>query len=470
MTNNLQVQISGKDIEQITAKGLTVEQVLSQIKTFVNEIPYITLREPARLGSGIVKFDTNELLDLAKSYEQKLKKLDVVKFVPASGAASRMFKDLFKFLDNYDYSKESINSYLNYEKAVAIRLFLIGFEKLPFYEVVLKATKEKYPRFEDFSEGEQLYAFVKTMLKNSGGLNYGAYPKGLLPFHKYRSSINTAFEEHLHEAAKYGAKEGKARLHFTVSQDHLDKFEEEFKKVSKKVEEKTKTTFDISYSFQKPSTDTIAVTEDNKPFRLADGSILFRPGGHGALIENLDAVEADVVFVKNIDNVVVRKYQDELTVYKKALAGKLLMIQNQVFSILESIEKNMPDAEELESISAFLHKDLNIVMPADFEKFSDKFKREYLVEALNRPIRVCGMVLNEGEPGGGPFWIKNERGRSELQIIESPQINKNSSSQSKIVNQATHFNPVDLVCAMKNYKGEKFDLTEYVDLKRLMIF
>jgi len=219
MTNNLQVQISGKDIEQITAKGLTVEQVLSQIKTFVNEIPYITLREPARLGSGIVKLDTNELLDLAKSYEQKLKKLEVVKFVPASGAASRMFKDLFKFLDSYDYSKESINSYLNYEKAVAIRLFLIGFEK----------------------------------------------------------------------------------------------------------------PFDISYSFQEPSTDTIAVTEDNKPFRLADGSILFRPGGHGALIENLNAVDADVVFVKNIDNVVVRKYQDELTVYKKALAGKLLMIQNQVF-------------------------------------------------------------------------------------------------------------------------------------------
>jgi len=239
--------------------------------------------------------------------------------------------------------------------------------------VVLKATKEKYPRFNDFSEGEQLYAFVKTMLKNNGGLNYGAYPKGLLPFHKYRLSINTAFEEHLYEAAKYGAKDGKARLHFT------------------------ETTFDISYSFQEPSTDTIAVTEDNKPFRMNDGSILFRPGGHGALIENLNDVDADVVFVKNIDNVVVRKYQDELTVYKKALAGKLLMIQNQVFSILESIEKQMPDEEELASIAAFLHKDLNIVMPADFEKFSDRFKREYLVEALNRPIRVCGMVLKMKE-------------------------------------------------------------------------
>jgi len=469
MLNNLEGQITEKDIEQITTKGLTVEEVLNQINVFINEIPFITLREPAVLGSGIVKFDTHELLDLAKFYEQKIEKLDVVKFVPASGAATRMFKDLFKFLDNYDYSKESINSYLNYEKAVAIRLFLIGFEKLPFYEVVLKATKEKYPRFIDFSEGEQLFAFVKTMLKNNGGLNYGSYPKGLLPFHKYKEDINTAFEEHLYEASKYGAKNGKARLHFTVSKEHLKKFEQEFEAIGKVVEEKTKTIFDISYSFQKESTDTIAVTLDNKPFRLSDGSMLFRPGGHGALIENLNALDADIVFIKNIDNVVVRKYQDELTIYKKALAGKLLIIQNQVFSILESIEKEMPDDEELEYISNFLHKDLNILMPIDFEKFSDNYKREYLVKALNRPIRVCGMVLNEGEPGGGPFWIKNERGQSELQIIESPQINKKIAKQEQIVNKATHFNPVDLVCAMKNYKGDKFDLQKFVDPKMAFI-
>lgn len=461
----MQLQITDKDIEQIKTKGLTVDKVQEQIKTFENGIPYITVREPATLGSGIVSFDTLEIQELTRIYEQRLKKLEVIKFVPASGAATRMFKELFKFLDNYDYTKESINSYLNYEKAVAIRLFLIGFEKLPFYEVILKATQEKYPRFEDFSEGEQLYAFVKTMLRNNGGLNYGALPKGLLPFHKYRTSINTAFQEHLHEASKYGAKDGKAKLHFTVSKEHLEKFQQEFDDIEKMVEEKTKTTFDITYSFQKESTDTIAVTKDNQPFRLEDGSIVFRPGGHGALIENLNALDADLVFIKNIDNVVVRKYQDELTIYKKALAGKLLVIQNHVFYILETLEKDMPDEEELKDISAFLHNDLNIVMPVDFEKFSDKYKREYLVEALNRPIRVCGMVVNEGEPGGGPFWIKNARGRSELQIIETPQVNSKLPSQNAIVKKATHFNPVDLVCGMKNYKGEKFDLVDFVNPK-----
>lgn len=459
------MQITEKDIEQITAKGLTVEKVLEQIKTFENGIPFVTVRKPATLDCGIVSFDTLELQELNRIYDQRLKNLEVVKFVPASGAATRMFKELFKFLDNYDYTKESINSYLNYEKAVAIRLFLIGFEKLPFYEAVIMATKEKYPRFEDFSEGEQLYAFVKTMLRNNGGLNYGALPKGLLPFHKYRTSVNTAFQEHLHEASKYGAKDGKAKLHFTVSQEHLEKFQEEFDDIEKMVEKKTKTSFDITYSFQKESTDTIAVTKDNQPFRNADGSILFRPGGHGALIENLNTLDADIVFIKNIDNVVVRKYQDELTIYKKALAGKLLVIQNHIFYILGTLEKDMPDEDELKDISEFLNKELNIEMPVDFEKFSDKYKREYLLETLNRPIRVCGMVVNEGEPGGGPFWIKNERGRSELQIIETPQINTKSSSQKEIIKQATHFNPVDLVCGMKNYKGEKFDLLDFVNPK-----
>ena len=463
------MQITDKDIEQINAKGLSVEKVLEQIKIFERGIPHIVVREPAKIGTGIVKFETNELLELTKIYEKKLSKLDVVKFVPASGAATRMFKELFRFLDNYDFSKESINSYLNYEKAVAIRLFLIGFEKLPFYEEVLNATKEKYPRFEDFSEGEQLFAFVKTMLKNGGGLNYGALPKGLLPFHKYRSKATTAFEEHLHEAANYGYKKGNARLHFTVSENHLERFQQEFEEIKDNVENETKTKFDISYSFQKESTDTVAVTLENEIFRKPDGSIYFRPGGHGALIENLNSLEEDIVFIKNIDNVVVRKYQDELTIFKKALAGKLLVIQNQIFSILESIEKELPDADELHNIRTLLERDLNIILPVDFEKFSDKYKRECLVEALDRPIRVCGMVVNEGEPGGGPFWIKNESGLRELQIVETPQINTKDGKQKRIVSEATHFNPVDIVCGMKNYKGKKFDLTEFVNPKMAFI-
>jgi len=457
------VHFSEKDIAQIKDKGLNIEHVLEQIKTFETGIPFVQLSKPANIGSGIIQFSTTELLEYAKTYDTKINKLDITKFVPASGAATRMFKELFKFLDNYDFTKESINSYLNYEKAVAMRLFLIGFEKLPFYDEVLDATKNKYPRFEDFTEGEQIYAFVKTMLKNHGGLSYGELPKGILPFHKYNTNVTTAFEEHLFEGANYASKEGKAKVHFTISPKHLVKFEEEFERIGKKVEEKTKTTFDISYSFQKSYTDTIAVTEHNEPFRDKDNAIVFRPGGHGALIENLNSIDADIVFIKNIDNVVVRKYQDELTIYKKALAGKLLQIQNRVFSILESIKLQTPDVEEMESITAFLENDLNIITPVDFNKFADNYKVEYLEGVLNRPIRVCGMVVNEGEPGGGPFWIKNENGIDELQIVESSQINTTSRSQTKILKQATHFNPVDIVCAMKDYQGNKFDLTQYIN-------
>ena len=262
---------------------------------------------------------------------------------------------------------------------------------------------------------------------------------------------------------------GKAKLHFTVSKTHLEKFEQEFKRIQKGAEKETQTTFEITYSFQKQNTDTIAVDLENQPYRTQDGRLLFRPGGHGALIDNLNNIDADVVFIKNIDNVVVQKYQDELTIYKKALAGKLIAIQGQVFSILKSLEKELPDTEELHEISQFMTRDLNIVIPVDFHKFSDVYKREYLLEALDRPIRVCGMVVNEGEPGGGPFWIKNDKGRLQLQIIESPQINTSDPTQKKILEAATYFNPVDLVCGMKNYKGESFDLSKFVNPKMAFI-
>ena len=458
------MQITEKDIQQIKAKGLTVEKVAQQIDVFKKGIPPVNLREAATIGRGILAFEEQELSKLATIYDENIEKLNVVKFVPASGAASRMFKDCYKFLNSYDYKKESLNSYLNYEKATAIRLFLIGLEKFPFYELVLTATLENYPNFDDLSEGEQLHAFVKTMLQNGKGLNFGSFPKGLLPFHKYKNSgVRTAFGEHLHESVSYSTINKQSKLHFTVSKEHLTDFKEEFDRIRKIVEDKTDTTFNTSYSTQKAFTDTVAVNLNNSPFRNEDGSILFRPGGHGALIENLNDIEADLVFIKNIDNVVVRKYQHELSIYKKALAGKLLEIQQKVFSILTSIEKKMPSEKELIEISDFLEKELNINMPVDFIKFSDKFKQEYLIEVLNKPIRVCGMVPNEGEPGGGPFWIKNEFGRSELQIVESAQIDTSNSGQLKIMKNSTHFNPVDLVCGMKDYKGNKFNLLNYVD-------
>jgi len=457
------VNITDKDIKLIKSKGLTVDKVLSQIETFKNEIPFVALRSAATLDNGVLKLKEHYQAELTKLYDSRLPDLETIKFVPASGAATRMFKDLFRFLDNYDFEKESLNSYTNHEKANAIRLFLIGLEKFPFYTIVMEKVRSSYPKFESLSEGRQLYIFVEMMLKEKG-LNYGSYPKGLFPFHKYTNSISTSFEEHLYEAAGYNTNnKSESKLHFTISKEHLDGFKEEFERIKKKVEEKTNTNFKITYSFQKPETDTIAVTEDNQPFRTENGSLLFRPGGHGALIENLDDLDADIIYVKNIDNVVVRKYQDEVYGYKKVLAGKLIEIQDEVFRILEGLDQKKPTDAELKDIKKFLVSQLNVRLPVDFDKFSDKYKLQFLRESLNRPIRVCGMVINEGEPGGGPFWIKIENGRLALQIIETPQINKRDHRQQEILKSATHFNPVDLVCGVRDYKGNKFNLISFID-------
>ncbi|TYP77124.1 DUF4301 family protein [Aquimarina intermedia] len=457
------MNITDSDIKLIKSKGLTVDKVLSQIEIFKNEIPFVALRSAATLENGISKISDTYQKELIERYEKKVYDLETIKFVPASGAASRMFKELFRFLDYYDADKESLNSYTNHEKADAIRLFLIGLEKFPFYSTVMNEVKRFSPDFDSLSEGEQLYLFVEVMLRERG-LNYGWYPKGLLPFHKYSERIATAFEEHLYEAAGYNVNGDKAsKIHFTISKEHLEAFNEEFERIQQDVELKTATKFDISYSFQKPETDTIAVTMDNEPFRLENGELLFRPGGHGALIENLNDLDADIIYIKNIDNVVVRKYQNELSGFKKVLAGKLLEIQQEVFDILKCIDKEVPTEEKLKQIKQFLVEELNVRLPLDFDKFSDKFKVLFIKESLNRPIRVCGMVINEGEPGGGPFWVKQENGRVVLQIIEAPQINKNDRRQKEILAGATHFNPVDLVCGVRNYKGEKFNLLDFVD-------
>ncbi len=457
------MNITEQDIKLIKSKGLTVEKVLSQIETFKNEIPFVALRSAATLDNGILKFSEHYQTELTKLYESRSSDLETIKFVPASGAATRMFKELFKFLDNYEYEKESLNSYTNHEKANAIRLFLIGLEKFPFYSVVIEKVKSSYPNFDTLSEGRQLYIFVEMMLKEKG-LNYGAFPKGLLPFHNYTDHISTSFEEHLFEAAGYNKNAtGNSKLHFTISKDHLEAFKDEFERIKKKVEEETDTIFGITYSFQKPETDTIAVTEKNELYRKEDGSLLFRPGGHGALIENLNDLNADIIYIKNIDNVVVRKYQDEVSGYKKVLAGKLIEIQDEVFRILNAIDKKAPTEAELKDIKKFLVQQLNVRLPLDFDKFAEKYKIEFLKKSMNRPIRVCGMVINEGEPGGGPFWVKKENGRLVLQIVETPQINKNDKRQCDILKSATHFNPVDLVCGVRDYKGKKFNLQHYVD-------
>jgi len=457
------------DIQQIESKGLTVKAVESQVALFKSGIPFTNIAEAATIENGITALDEALIEESIAYFEAKKNDISLLKFVPASGAATRMFKFLFQFVKEYNPKVQSINSYINKNKLKDMSLFMVGIEKLPFYNQVLEQLKLKAIAFDTLSNSEKVWHFAYAMLDDNQ-LNFGNSPKGLLPFHRYKSNhISTAFEEHLYEAALYACDNNIAKLHFTISERYKDKFDKEFKRIEEYVEQSTGVSFEISFSYQHESTDTIAVTIKDKPFREGDGSLLFRPSGHGALLKNLNDLDADIIFVKNIDNVVVKYYKVEVAKYKKVLAGILLKLQAKTFTFLEDLDKNEITEDGLTEIAEFLTRELSVKISHEFEKYSEKYKIEYLRDKLNRPIRVCGMVKNEGEPGGGPFWVKDQSWNQSLQIVESAQINQKDKTQKEILKNATHFNPVDLVCGVKNYKGEKFDLENFVDHKASFI-
>ncbi len=294
------------------------------------------------------------------------------------------------------------------------------------------------------------------------GLNYGQLPKGLLLFHAYADGARTPMEEHLVEAALYAASNDEANVHFTVSHEHLPLFRKKVEDCIAKYEAKYDIKINVSFSEQKPSTDTIAVNTDNTPFRNDDGSLLFRPGGHGALIENLNDIDADVVFIKNIDNVVPDRLKGDTVLYKNVLAGVLVENQKRAFEYLELLDSGNYNHKDLEEIIRFVQRDL-CCRRADIKELEDAELVSYLRSKLNRPMRVCGVVKNIGEPGGGPFLAYNQDGTVSLQILESSQIDKSNPEYVKMFTEGTHFNPVDLVCATRDYKGNHFHLPDYVD-------
>jgi hypothetical protein len=298
---------------------------------------------------------------------------------------------------------------------------------------------------------------------DENGLNYSALPKGLLPFHKYSDHSITAFQEHLLESTLYASSNGKANLHFTVSEKHHLLFSELLNLIKEDIEQKTNTTFNVSFSYQKEETETVALTSNDTVYRTEDDSILFRPAGHGALLENLNDLDNDIIFIKNIDNIVVLDKNIEVSNYKKLLAGVLLEVQKEVFDYLYKLDEASSTEADFKLMALFLRYRLNVTIVSDFDTYTFEEKTTYLRENLNRPIRVCGMVKNEGEPGGGPFWVKDENGKISLQIVEFAQIDFTNKNQQALVYKATHFNPTDLVCGVKNYKGEKFNLLDFVD-------
>jgi nicotinamide riboside kinase len=454
------INFSDQDIAQLKSKGISKDKVLTQIETFKEGIPFVNLEKAAIVDEGISRFSLDEEKKLIEHFENFSEKLSLLKFVPASGAASRMFKAMFNFIESYNPSTESLSDYINRTGDKDVKQFTDGMKNLPFYDLIFNKISER-----ENSKDEVAHSFVKEMLEEEG-FNYGFFPKGLLPFHNYNSNSATPFKEHLKEGALYAKAGDSANLHFTISEQHDAMFKEEYKKVGPQISDATNTNFNVSYSNQKPSTDTLAVDMNNEPFRNSDGSILFRPGGHGALIENLNDQDADIIFIKNIDNVVIESNLNAVANSKKVLAGLLLEKQAKAFEYAKLLDAESISTEQLAIISKYLQEELNVRFTKAFETKTDIEKILELKEKINRPIRICGMVKNEGEPGGGPFWIKDGNGNISLQIIESAQIDMSNEHQVSILKNATHFNPVDLVCGIRNYKGEKYNLLDYVDTKQ----
>ena len=442
-----------EDVKHIAQKGISEEQIETQLKQFKTGFPFLKLEAAASIGHGILSMgdaDRKQYIDIWNNYKAAGHK--IVKFVPASGAASRMFKNMFAFL-GADYDVPTTD----FEKQ-----YFDNIERFAFYSALNEVCKKNEGKdIKTLMAAGEYKKVVANMLEEKG-LNYGQLPKGLLLFHRYGDTSRTPMEEHLVEGAMYAASNGEANVHFTVSHEHIDLFR---KKVAEKADyyaKKFGIKYDISFSEQKPSTDTLAANPDNTPFRTEDGKLLFRPGGHGALIENLNEIDADVVFIKNIDNVVPDRLKPETVEYKQLIAGVLVSLQNKAFGYLKTLDTGSYNHDKLEEIIRFVQRDL-CCRKDDIKELEDAELVIYLKSKLNRPMRVCGVVKNVGEPGGGPFLTYNQDGTVSLQILESSQIDKNNPEYMKMFTEGTHFNPVDLVCAVKDYKGNAFDLPRYVD-------
>lgn len=446
--------LTQEDKDLLAKKGISEQQIAEQLACFEKGFPFLKLFAAASVENRGIMLAGEEAqktyLAAWDAYKEGDKK--IVKFVPASGAASRMFKNMFEFL-GADYDVPTTD----FEKK-----FFNNIKNFAFYADLDAACVKNNDKGIEALISEGNYKAVVANLLESAGLNYGALPKGLLKFHKYEDGVRTPLEEHLVEGALYAAgKSGEVNVHFTVSTEHRELFA---KLVDEKVAQyaaKYGVKYNISFSEQKPSTDTVAADMENKPFR-DNGKLLFRPGGHGALIENLNDLDADIVFIKNIDNVVPDRLKGDTVTYKKLLAGVLVTLQKQAFEYLQLLDSGHYRHDELENIIRFVQQQLHC-RKDDIKDMEDADLVIYLRKKLNRPMRVCGMVKNVGEPGGGPFLAYNPDGTVSLQILESSQIDMNDPEKKAMFEKGTHFNPVDLVCAVRDYKGNKFNLVNYVD-------
>jgi hypothetical protein len=450
--------LSASDIEHIRARGIPREKVLRQIDLCRFGATAVTLHRPATVGDGIVRFSNGEQENLVALHDEAAKAGRCMKFVPASGAATRMFKEWHGVFKRGGFeNREDFNAFV---------------EELPRYAfcgelgAALSSAGLHLGDLIDRGRGTEILDFILT----EKGLNYSGKPKALLKFHQYGGAARTALEEHLVEAALYvRSGSGWCRIHFTVSEEHLEPVKELLGRVTGLYERRLGVRFDVGLSIQNESTDTIAVDLENRPYRGRDGRLLFRPGGHGALLYNLDRIDGDIVFIKNIDNVVPDRLRDATVRYKKMIGGYLVLLQSELFGHLRALADPEAGRQAIGAAHRFATQRLQRALPSGWAGRPLDEQRRVLIEQLDRPIRVCGMVKNEGEPGGGPFWVTGIDGGCSLQIVEEVQVDKGKDNQSAIWASSTHFNPVDLVCGIRDFRGRKFDLERFVDQEQVFV-
>jgi len=451
--------LNEQDIHQLEGKGITREVFLQQIAHFKKGFPALKLDRPATANDGIRVLDERNVSEYVDIYNKRSGDYSVLKFVPASGAATRMFKEVFAWRDLLiaGVDPESLKD----SKPEAKRFFE-EMHKFPFWED-LQVAMDKDDLDADHLLQTGNYLPILEYLLFDSGLDYAALPKALIAFHRYDQANRTAMEEHLVEGAKYArGATGRVEMHFTLSPEHIAAFKLKLEKVKNQYEQQHGVHYAVSWSIQKPSTDTIAVTLDNLPFREKDGSLLFRPGGHGALIENLNDLASDLIFIKNIDNIVPDRLKETTIKYKKVLGGILIQLKEEIAFWMKQLDAGKLGPDAYIQALDFATNGLNIdrrLFPDDEGQGS-----QVLRMALDKPLRVCGMVRNQGEPGGGPFWVSDpETGRLSLQIVEKSQIDLKDPAQEQLLKKSTHFNPVDIACSFKNYKGEPYHLPDFID-------
>jgi len=450
---------------------LPIEKIIEQIEIFRKGIPYLKLIKPCSIGDGIKVIPEDEQNSNVNLFKSALDEGRVIKFVPASGAATRMFKSLLSVLMNNEHvditnlRKKAAGGDADSKSTLK---FFENIHRFAFYGELKKVVEQKGKKVEDLITSGKISEII-NYVTTSSGIDYSNLPKGCILFHSYPDGARTAFEEHLVEAMNCSAEKDKiARVHFTISPEHEKIIKTLFDNLTEKYS-RTGWKFEIGFSFQSSSTNTVSVDMDNKPFRDDKGRIIFRPGGHGALLKNLDDLKADIIIIKNIDNVAPDHLKAETYKYKKILGGYLISLQQKIFRFIGKILDEKSNNKFIEEVITFIKKEIGYEVTPGFKSMNLNERRKYLLNFLNRPIRVCGMVKNEGHPGGGPFWVKDEDGSISKQVVETPQIDLSDNQQKKILDSSTHFSPVDFVCGVKDYRGENFSLEKYSNLNTGLI-